>query len=44
MDRLYGNVGCAGIDTDVEYKYPKGFFLRIWKELNKFINKGKAID
>ncbi|MCP9261553.1 Cytoplasmic polyadenylation element-binding protein 2 [Dirofilaria immitis] len=24
MDRLYGSVGCAGIDTDVEYKYPKG--------------------
>ncbi|PIO73488.1 hypothetical protein TELCIR_04533 [Teladorsagia circumcincta] len=24
MDRLYGSVACAGIDTDVEYKYPKG--------------------
>ncbi|CAG9534723.1 unnamed protein product [Cercopithifilaria johnstoni] len=24
MDGLYGSVGCAGIDTDVEYKYPKG--------------------
>ncbi|VDN07072.1 unnamed protein product [Thelazia callipaeda] len=24
MDHLYGSVGCAGIDTDVEYKYPKG--------------------
>uniref|UniRef100_A0A0M3J0T7 Cytoplasmic polyadenylation element-binding protein 1 n=1 Tax=Anisakis simplex TaxID=6269 RepID=A0A0M3J0T7_ANISI len=24
MDRLYGCVACAGIDTDVEYKYPKG--------------------
>ncbi|CAJ0586581.1 unnamed protein product, partial [Mesorhabditis spiculigera] len=24
MDRLYGSVYCAGIDTDVEYKYPKG--------------------
>uniref|UniRef100_A0A0R3S4K3 Cytoplasmic polyadenylation element-binding protein 1 n=1 Tax=Elaeophora elaphi TaxID=1147741 RepID=A0A0R3S4K3_9BILA len=24
MDRLYGSVGCAGIDTDIEYKYPKG--------------------
>ncbi|CAJ0932396.1 unnamed protein product, partial [Mesorhabditis belari] len=24
MDRLYGPVSCAGIDTDVEYKYPKG--------------------
>lgn len=24
MDRLYGSVSCAGIDTDVEYKYPKG--------------------
>ncbi|KAK6039083.1 hypothetical protein COOONC_23412, partial [Cooperia oncophora] len=23
MDRLYGSVACAGIDTDVEYKYPK---------------------
>ncbi|MFH4974296.1 hypothetical protein AB6A40_001005 [Gnathostoma spinigerum] len=24
MDQLYGSVACAGIDTDVEYKYPKG--------------------
>lgn len=24
MDRLYGPVACAGIDTDIEYKYPKG--------------------
>ncbi|KAJ1365169.1 p21-activated kinase 1 [Parelaphostrongylus tenuis] len=23
MDRLYGSVACAGIDTDVEYKYPR---------------------
>ncbi|GMT19700.1 hypothetical protein PFISCL1PPCAC_10997, partial [Pristionchus fissidentatus] len=24
MDKLYGSVVCAGIDTDLEYKYPKG--------------------
>ncbi|KAJ1370695.1 p21-activated kinase 1 [Parelaphostrongylus tenuis] len=24
MDRLCGSVACAGIDTDVEYKYTKG--------------------
>lgn len=26
MEKLYGPVACAGIDTDVEYKYPKGMF------------------
>lgn len=24
LDKLYGPVVCAGIDTDVDYKYPKG--------------------
>ncbi|VDM54552.1 unnamed protein product [Angiostrongylus costaricensis] len=24
MDRLFGNVACAGIDTDFKYKYPRG--------------------
>ncbi|KAK6024942.1 hypothetical protein OSTOST_09170, partial [Ostertagia ostertagi] len=29
MDRLYGSVACAGIDTDVEYKYPKERYAQL---------------
>uniref|UniRef100_A0A915CV73 Cytoplasmic polyadenylation element-binding protein 1 n=1 Tax=Ditylenchus dipsaci TaxID=166011 RepID=A0A915CV73_9BILA len=41
MDRMYGPVACAGIDTDVDYKYPKGAGRVVFFNKNSFI---KAIS
>uniref|UniRef100_A0A0M3HF10 Cytoplasmic polyadenylation element-binding protein 1 n=1 Tax=Ascaris lumbricoides TaxID=6252 RepID=A0A0M3HF10_ASCLU len=37
MDRLYGSVACAGIDTDVEYKYPKGAGRVVFTNRNSYM-------
>ncbi|VDM54884.1 unnamed protein product [Angiostrongylus costaricensis] len=37
MDRMYGSVACAGIDTDVEYKYPKGAGRVAFTNYNSYI-------
>lgn len=37
MDRLYGGVCYAGIDTDPELKYPKVIFLILLSVFSKIL-------
>lgn len=41
MDNMYGNVCYAGIDTDTEYKYPKGAGRVAFSDQRSFV---KAIS